>query len=293
MIDLQFQVDELSNSIAKLQELQSSQANSHISATASASEDNQSKGMRGSGTSVVPAVPAVSTKMETMQAIGARTGTDKVTHHHYDFYYPRFVEGLRHKPAMKMLEIGFLFGQSYLMWKEYFPNGQVYFIDIAPGTTYPEARYTGDAGDRKVLEALLSEKQIKGDLDLIVDDGSHYPPHQLASFEYLFLEGLKPGGIYILEDIETSYWKRGECYGYYMKYGKDHPDSLMTRARAFVDVVNRKFSLPSAPFRSAFGREVDSWVSGVFYGLNNVIITKATKDEYDVLNAAYQYPDNL
>lgn len=30
---------------------------------------------------------------------------------------------------MKMLEIGFLFGESYEMWVSYFPRGKVYFMD--------------------------------------------------------------------------------------------------------------------------------------------------------------------
>jgi hypothetical protein len=41
-------------------------------------------------------------------------------------------------------------------------------------------------------------------LDLIVDDGSHLTSHQIKSLE-LLRPKLKPGGIYILEDIHTSF----------------------------------------------------------------------------------------
>ena len=54
-----------------------------------------------------------------------------IVHHHifrYDRYYPKFLRQLRNKP-MKMLEVGFLLGESYEMWSGYFPKGSVYFID--------------------------------------------------------------------------------------------------------------------------------------------------------------------
>jgi hypothetical protein len=151
------------------------------------------------------------TKLPSMEEIGRRTETDKVSTHRYYYYYPRFLEPLRSLPNIHMLEIGFLFGQSYKMWKEYFPLGNIFFLDIVEGDTYLNARYKGDSGDPKVLSALLDAKKIRGNLDLIVDDGSHYPPHQITAFSYLFLHGLKPGGIYIIEDIETSYWRSGKA----------------------------------------------------------------------------------
>ena len=50
-------------------------------------------------------------------------GTDKVSHHRYDKFYPYFVEGLRDKP-INMLEIGLFHGSSFKMWKQYFPKGK-------------------------------------------------------------------------------------------------------------------------------------------------------------------------
>ena len=40
---------------------------------------------------------------------------------------------------------------------------------------------------------------------LIIDDGSHFNRHQLFSFHHLFPH-LKDGGIYVIEDVQTSYW---------------------------------------------------------------------------------------
>ena len=75
--------------------------------------------------------------------------------------------------------------------------------------------YTGDQSDVHFL------KQMKVDLnheqfDIIVDDGSHVPWHQLFTFEIMFDTWLKPGGLYIIEDVETSYWdgSHPKIYGY-------------------------------------------------------------------------------
>lgn len=43
--------------------------------------------------------------------------------------------------------------------------------------------------------------------DIIIDDGSHMVRHVIASFEALF-PYLRRGGLYIIEDLHTSYWKR-------------------------------------------------------------------------------------
>jgi len=54
------------------------------------------------------------------------------------------------------------------------------------------------------MEDVVSK--IKHPVCFINDDGSHVPEHQLFSFDYLFHELLMPGGTYIIEDVETSYW---------------------------------------------------------------------------------------
>ena len=59
---------------------------------------------------------------------------------------------------------------------------------------------------------LLSNKI--GKAFAVIDDGSHIPEHQLLTFNCFFDIVLQPGGIYILEDIEVSYWRRGSLYGY-------------------------------------------------------------------------------
>ena len=51
---------------------------------------------------------------------------------------------------------------------------------------------------------MLLEKLEGKKVELIVDDGSHVPEHQILSFNFLFKNLLSPGSTYIIEDIETS-----------------------------------------------------------------------------------------
>lgn len=54
-------------------------------------------------------------------------------------------------------------------------------------------------------------KQIGG-IDIIIDDGSHINEHVIKSFSILF-PLLNMGGIYAIEDLQTSYWD--ESFGHW------------------------------------------------------------------------------
>lgn len=68
----------------------------------------------------------------------------------------------------------------------------------------------GDQSNLTLLQQLRSswasgEGLDRDPFDVIVDDGSHIVHHQMLSFEYLFLNALKPGGLYVIEDLQTSF----------------------------------------------------------------------------------------
>ena len=64
----------------------------------------------------------------------------------------------------------------------------------------------GSQDDPKFLRDVAAE--MKG-IDVVLDDGSHVGRHQRASFDVLF-PLLSDGGIYIIEDVCTSYWPHWE-----------------------------------------------------------------------------------
>jgi glycosyltransferase involved in cell wall biosynthesis len=67
------------------------------------------------------------------------------------------------------------------------------------------------------------------------------PEHQLITFDYLFSNVLEDGGVYIIEDIEVSYWKKGILYSYDAKYGFENKSSIIEKFKLLVDYVNCYF----------------------------------------------------
>jgi hypothetical protein len=102
-----------------------------------------------------------------------------------------------------ILEIGIWDGSSARMWREYFRNGIVAAVDIEikPAASHLQFDdsykiFVEDASSTNFLTKLGSMK-----FDIIIDDGSHWINHQITSFN-LLKEYVKPGGLYIIEDIQ-------------------------------------------------------------------------------------------
>jgi hypothetical protein len=135
------------------------------------------------------------------------------------FYTPHYITHF-HKfknNKINLLEIGVggydnphSGGNSLRMWKRYFSKGNIFSIDIYDKTFLEEKRikiFKGSQIDKLFLSEVV--KQIS-ELDIIIDDGSHINNHVIETFNILF-PFLKEGGIYVIEDTQTSYWP--ECGG--------------------------------------------------------------------------------
>ncbi len=93
-------------------------------------------------------------------------------------------------------------GASLRAWKDFFPKGQIHGMDVAPDCMLSEQRIATHLCDSTCPASVLAWTQEHPDLtfDVIVDDGSHWDLHQLATLQHLF-PLLKPGGYYIIEDV--------------------------------------------------------------------------------------------
>jgi hypothetical protein len=60
-------------------------------------------------------------------------------------------------------------------------------------------------GSQDDISILNTVKSDKGYFDVIVDDGGHSMHQQITSFTYL-LPKVRPGGVYVIEDLLTSYY---------------------------------------------------------------------------------------
>jgi hypothetical protein len=135
--------------------------------------------------------------------------------------------------------------------------------------------YYADQSNITQLEYLVQDIGRES-LDVIIDDGSHIPWHQVVTFDILFKDLLAPGGTYIIEDIETSYWssRRAELYHYKIpNAGVGQGGSVVERFKSIVDVVNRKF-FASPEFSVIGNNKVDHLVASISFSRNCIIIEK-------------------
>jgi len=217
-------------------------------------------------------------RMRPLEEIGNYCGTDKIRRHGYHRFYPLFLEQ-RRREALVILEIGLYKGASLNMWLEYFPNAFVYGLDVDGPEQRGERFHVirGDQGDIRSLR-FFEGKMI----DLIIDDGSHLPDHQLSSFAYLFPKALKGGGTYIIEDIETSYWRHGTLYGYAFEYGFASPRSTVETFKHVVDFLNDEFLRDEDKERRnascAVDHEVMGQIATATFAQNCVVLQKKTAE---------------
>lgn len=202
--------------------------------------------------------------------------TDKWGGHFYTPHYQRHLRKFKYK-KIKLLEIGIggyddprKGGESLRMWKRYFPFGTIYGVDIYDKSFHKESRleiYQGSQVDLNFLENLINDT---GQLDIIIDDGSHVNDHVITTFEYLF-PMLKGGGIYVIEDTQTSYWK---------DFGGSSSDlqmegTIMNFFKGLTDGLNHKeFSIPN--YESSY---YDNNIVEIHFYHNLIFITKGGNSE--------------
>jgi demethylmacrocin O-methyltransferase len=96
-------------------------------------------------------------------------------------------------------------GASLRMWKHFFPKAQILGLDIQDKSFVDAPRIKTIQGSQVDEELLVQIVKEHGPLEVIVDDGSHRPEHIRETFRILF-PLLADGGIYAIEDTQTSYW---------------------------------------------------------------------------------------
>ncbi|HMC05032.1 MAG TPA: class I SAM-dependent methyltransferase [Actinomycetota bacterium] len=148
--------------------------------------------------------------------------------------YEHVLTGLRNRRIL-FLEIGVDRGGSLEAWRRYLgPEATIVGVDINPTcaafddpstATYVRIGSQDDAG---FLGSVVEEF---GAFDVILDDGSHFTSHQIASFRFLFPHGVAPGGRYLVEDLQTNYWR----------HYRDSARSFIDMAKDLVDVANSQY----------------------------------------------------
>jgi len=163
--------------------------------------------------------------MKKLTKIANKCKTDKGTEHFeahgYTEIYNDFIPSDK---VVNLLEIGIWHGDSIRMWNEYNININVFGIDIDQNVTkYIDKEkdkctiFIGNQSDKNFLENVLNESN---ELDVIIDDGSHYTNDIISSFKVLYPK-LKPGAIYFIEDLHASQANLKQIIDEVSKYNED------------------------------------------------------------------------
>jgi len=128
--------------------------------------------------------------------------TDKESSHKYiSNYYEDLFNPIRDS-VKRFCEIG-TDGESLKMWRDFFINAEIVGCDINP-ININEKRISCVKLDQSKEEDLEKFASTQEDFDIILDDASHKMHDQQITFAKLFRK-LKPGGLFIIENLQTSH----------------------------------------------------------------------------------------
>lgn len=120
--------------------------------------------------------------------------------HYFDLYHhhlQKFID-----QPVNIVEVGVYSGGSMPMWRNYFGDGcQVHGVDIQPECRAYESEHIkihiGDQADRSFWRRFRADVPS---VDVLIDDGGHQPHQQITTLEEM-LPHLRPGGVFICEDV--------------------------------------------------------------------------------------------
>ena len=125
-------------------------------------------------------------------------------------------------------------GASLRMWKDYFPNANIYGADIDRDILFNEERINTYYVDQLNTESIKSMWKDIGlnDFDIIIDDGLHEVNANLNFFFNSF-DNLKKNGIYIIEDVKLY-----DISKLYNKLKKFSPEIIVLGSKISKDYID-------------------------------------------------------
>lgn len=185
-----------------------------------------------------------------------QAGTNKVSRHNFQTMYTKYFEqswpGIDRKEIVKKLfEIGFgcegrsfkaqveNAGKSAHLWRNYFPSAEIWYAEYNTACLaawqdrllqMSIKTVSGDQGDPATLKEWVAT--TGGNFDVIIDDGGHQNHQIYNTFLILFDHALKPGGLYIVEDLMCS---RIETRHHCRTFGVHKNKSIMDPIKDWIE----------------------------------------------------------
>jgi hypothetical protein len=151
--------------------------------------------------------------MGRLNDLANKWGTDKgdgnYDKHDYANAYEELIDLIPAKDRkFKLLEIGIWDprnpGASIRMWREFLGEAEIHGVDINEGCKIleDECKITVHIADQGDVSSLKMVMDKIGEVDFIVDDGSHILMHQMNTFDVMWPHVTK-GGFYAIEDLQA------------------------------------------------------------------------------------------
>ena len=183
--------------------------------------------------------------------------------------YEKYFSSLKNS-KINILEIGVEGGDSLRIWREYFTNANICGIDIDKKDFKIDNTeiLQGDQSDKNFLKTLIDKYK---NFDIIIDDGSHQAKHINTSFKFLF-PYLNNNGIYVIEDLQTSYFPR---YGG-SRINLNKKKSSMNFIKSLTDSIN--YEKNDRPFFKK--NDFNGHVKSIYFHQNIAFINKGESVNY-------------
>lgn len=182
----------------------------------------------------------------------SKTGKALYKPYHYADIYAALL-GLYAGRNLCLVELGIGYGGCLEMWREFFgAESKIVGIDLN-SKPYDDPGIQFIHGDQSKREFLKTIPDLIPKIDIFIDDGSHVNSHQIATMEEVFAH-VSPGGLYIVEDVHTSY-RSGEYQG-----GYRHPESFIEYCKNIIDTLHHTEDdriIKENPVREIFVHQID------------------------------------
>ena len=219
----------------------------------------------------------------SLKKIAETYKSDKIEHGYIEIYESYFHK-LKEENLI-ILELGIADGKSLLTWSDYFKNSKIVGIDIHKINIEEKNLnrnnidiYQGSQSNEKFISEIISEYK---EFDIIIDDGSHLSKDVKKSFQLLF-PALKNKGLYVVEDIQTSYNHFFGGNPFDLKYSNSHMNFFknLTDSLNYQEIAN--------PFY--LKKKYDSKIINISFYHNMVFIRKGSNDQVskEVINHSYE-----
>ena len=165
---------------------------------------------------------------------------------------------------INILEIGVDKGESLKIWRQYFSKAKICGIDIN------DIKYKIDGvdiikADQTNVKDLVSVCKKYKSFDIIIDDGGHHSNQIITSLNFLFYF-LSENGLYIVEDLQTSYFPR---FGG-SRFNLNRKKTSMNFLKSIADSIN--YEQNDKPFYKT--KKFDGLVKFIHFYQNVAIIKK-------------------